>query len=61
MYLNYKLAPNRNFFANTLGITKETFPDMYYQDKYDLDEISIQKTYYNQFSKEINEYKNNQI
>ena len=41
MYLNYKLAPNRNFFANTLGITKETFPDMYRQDKYDIDEISI--------------------
>ena len=41
MYLNYKIGPNRNFYKNTLGITKESFPEFYYQKKYDLDEISI--------------------
>jgi len=60
-YLYNNLRPNKLFFKNSLGITKESMPDVYRQDKYDLDEISVQKTYYNLFSHEIEQEKTRQI
>ena len=44
-----------------MGITKETMPDFYRQNKYDIDDISIQKTYYNLYASEIEEEKSRQI
>ncbi|KAL4488395.1 hypothetical protein ABPG72_019245 [Tetrahymena utriculariae] len=49
-----------NYVQKTKNINPKTVPDFYYSE-YDLDEISVQKSFYNQYTDEIMEEKNKKL